>query len=152
MENARRTERVKLRNAANYSVMHRDDAAGKSIISGEIFLTPKKKKKKEEGKQGRKGQNRGTRFYAPANTRRTPRVSAEARASSVASEIKRFMVVSGALSLGPTYHGTHTACYPFLPPPPSFLFFLSASSPLLSSSPLCLATLPAEPSAKLFRG
>lgn len=138
MENARRTERVKLRNAANYSVMHRDDAAGKSIISGGIFLTPKKEKKKKgrEGKQGRKGQNRGTRFYAPANTRRTPRVSAEARASSVASEIKRFMVVSGALSLGPTYHGTHTACYPFLPPsPPSLSFFFSVSSSLLSSVP-----------------
>lgn len=53
MENARRTERVKLRNAANYSVMHRDDAASKSIISGEIFLTPKKKKRK------RKKENRG---------------------------------------------------------------------------------------------
>lgn len=54
MKNARRTERVKLRNAANYSVMHRDDAAGKSIISGEIFLTQKKKKEKGRRKIGEK--------------------------------------------------------------------------------------------------
>lgn len=55
MENARRTERVKLRNAANYSVMHRDDAAGKSIISGEIFFNAKGKRKGKKENRGRGG-------------------------------------------------------------------------------------------------
>lgn len=62
MKNARRTERVKLRNAANYSVMHRDDAAGKSIISGEIFLTQKKKRKRKKENRGEKDKIEGRGF------------------------------------------------------------------------------------------
>lgn len=99
-------------------VVRRNDVASKSIISGEgfFFFIAKKKRRRKRGKT-----DAGKHGECGSLQKRTS-----------ASEIKRFMVVSGALSLGPTaYHGALT--------PHPFPSSVSSLSLLLSSLPRFLA-------------
>lgn len=112
--------------------MYRDDTAGKKRNPPGSFL-PLKEEGEREGLKNWKTKRRGLHAGKHGECR-----SPQKRTSTVASEIKRFMVVSDALSLGSTYHGTLTA-YPF---PSLFLLRCTFSTPPPFS--LCRATLPSR--------